>query len=55
MGRKVSYYVDEHVGKAVVKGLRQRGLEAIPLAPDASQVLSAIAASGRRDGRASAT
>lgn len=26
MGQKIKFYADEHVAKAVVKGLRQRGV-----------------------------
>ena len=29
MGRKVSFYTDEHVAKAVVHGLRQRGVDVL--------------------------
>ena len=27
MARRISFYFDEHIGKAVVKGLRQRGVD----------------------------
>src|SRR5690242_6456158 len=27
MGRRVSFYADEHVAKAVVRGLRERGVD----------------------------
>ena len=29
MGRKVSFFTDEHVAKAVAKGLRQRGVDVL--------------------------
>jgi hypothetical protein len=29
MGRQVSFYTDEHVAKAVVRGLRQRGVDVL--------------------------
>jgi hypothetical protein len=27
MGQKIKFYTDEHVAKAVVKGLRERGVD----------------------------
>ncbi len=39
MGQKVSFYTDEHVAKAVVHGLRQRGVDVLTV-PDA-KLLSA--------------
>lgn len=32
MGRKIRVYTDEHVAKAVVKGLRQRGVDVLTVA-----------------------
>lgn len=32
MGRKVSFYTDEHVAKAVARGLRQRGVDVLTVA-----------------------
>jgi hypothetical protein len=29
MGQKVKFYADEHVAKAVVKGLRERGVDVV--------------------------
>lgn len=29
MGQKIRFYTDEHVGKAVVRGLRQRGVDVL--------------------------
>ncbi len=32
MGQKIKFYTDEHVPKAVVKGLRQRGVDVVRIA-----------------------
>ncbi len=37
MGRKIKFYTDEHVSKAVVKGLRQRGADVLTV-PEAGML-----------------
>ena len=32
MGREIKFYMDEHVAKAIVRGLRQRGVDVLTLA-----------------------
>jgi len=37
MARKIRYYTDEHVAKAVVSGLRQRGVDVLTV-PEAGML-----------------
>jgi len=37
MGQKIKFYTDEHVAKAVVKGLRQRGVDVLTV-PEAGML-----------------
>ena len=37
MGRKISFYTDEHVSKAVVRGLRRRGVDVLTV-PEAGML-----------------
>lgn len=48
MIRKVSFYADEHVSRAVIQGLRHRGIDVLTV-PEAGLMGAGDAVGGRLD------